>query len=154
MRNKMQLAALRVKDFAKRDVTVIHTLLRPDEIRDPDFPVLDEPRMSDLLAELEASVKARRSGSDDTDGHHELSNGIATSSDVPLPAGLAIRIRPPRASTRSRSPMSPEPLPKSAPPIPSSLIDKERTSSLACPQTATWEARACLAALVRASDTT
>jgi DNA end-binding protein Ku len=40
MRNKMQLAALRVKDFGKRDVTVIHTLLRPDEIRDPDFPVL------------------------------------------------------------------------------------------------------------------
>ena len=125
LRNKTRLAALRVKDFSKRDVMVIHTLLWPDEIRDPDFPVLDkevdikpaelkmagqvvesmtddfhperfedtyqeqlrelveakleggeaftteeaEPKeldetedVSDLLAKLEASVKARRSG--------------------------------------------------------------------------------------------
>jgi DNA end-binding protein Ku len=41
LRNKTRLAALRVKDFSKRDVMVIHTLLWPDEIRDPDFPVLD-----------------------------------------------------------------------------------------------------------------
>jgi non-homologous end joining protein Ku len=46
--NKTRLAALRVKDFCKRDVMVIHTLLRLAEIRDPDFPV--------------------RSGRDDTDG--------------------------------------------------------------------------------------
>ena len=39
--SKTRLAALRVKDFSKRDVMVIHTLLWPDEIRDPDFPVLD-----------------------------------------------------------------------------------------------------------------
>ena len=38
LRNKTRLAALRVKDFSKRDVMVIHTLLWPDEIRDPDFP--------------------------------------------------------------------------------------------------------------------
>ncbi|ETZ39062.1 ku protein [Mycobacterium intracellulare MIN_061107_1834] len=37
LRNKTRLAALRVKDFGKRDVMVIHTLLWPDEIRDPDF---------------------------------------------------------------------------------------------------------------------
>ena len=37
-----RLAALRVKDFGKRDVMVVHTLLWPDEIRDPDFPVLDQ----------------------------------------------------------------------------------------------------------------
>jgi DNA end-binding protein Ku len=42
LRNKSRLAALRVKDFSKRDVMVVHTLLWPDEIRDPDFPVLDK----------------------------------------------------------------------------------------------------------------
>jgi DNA end-binding protein Ku len=42
LRNKTRLAALRVKDFGKRDVMVVHTLLWPDEIRDPDFPVLDK----------------------------------------------------------------------------------------------------------------
>jgi DNA end-binding protein Ku len=42
LRNKTQLAALRVKDFSKREVLVVHTLLWPDEIRDPDFPVLDK----------------------------------------------------------------------------------------------------------------
>ena len=131
LRNKTRLAALRVKDFSKRDVMVIHTLLWPDEIRDPDFPVLDkeveikpaelkmagqvvesmtddfhperfednyqeqlkelvrgetrrrrsvyrrgaEPKeldetedVSDLLAKLEASVKARRGGSTSGDG--------------------------------------------------------------------------------------
>lgn len=133
LRNKTRLAALRVKDFSKRDVMMIHTLLWPDEIRDPDFPVLDKEvqikpaelkmagqvvesmtdefnpdryhddyqahlhelvqakleggeafaveeqpteldeteDVSDLLAKLEASVKARRSGgqaaSDDSD---------------------------------------------------------------------------------------
>gem|GEM_PF-6016768 len=51
---------------------------------------------------------------------HVPSSGILASSDVPLPAGLVMRIRPPRASTRSASPTSPEPLPMSAPPIPSS----------------------------------
>ncbi|MFY2861199.1 Ku protein [Mycobacterium sp. THU-M104] len=42
LRNKTSLAALRVKDFGKHDVMVIHTLLWPDEIRDPAFPVLDQ----------------------------------------------------------------------------------------------------------------
>ncbi len=42
LRNKTRLAALRVKDFSKRNVMVIHTLLWPDEIRDPDFPALDQ----------------------------------------------------------------------------------------------------------------
>ena len=41
LRNKTRLAALRVKDFSKRQVMVVHTLLWPDEVRDPDFPVLD-----------------------------------------------------------------------------------------------------------------
>ena len=43
LRNKTRLAALRVKDFSKRNVMVIHTLLWPDEIREPDFPGLDTP---------------------------------------------------------------------------------------------------------------
>ncbi|BBX56659.1 putative DNA repair protein YkoV [Mycobacterium shottsii] len=42
LRSKTRLAALRVKDFGKREVMVVHTLLWPDEIRDPDFPVLDK----------------------------------------------------------------------------------------------------------------
>src|SRR6202008_3431265 len=42
LRNKTRLAALRVKDFGKRDVMVVHTLLWPAEIRDPDFRVLDK----------------------------------------------------------------------------------------------------------------
>lgn len=43
LRNKTRLAALRVMDFSKREVMVVHTLLWPDEIRDPDFPALDTP---------------------------------------------------------------------------------------------------------------
>lgn len=42
LRNKTRLAALHVKDFSKRGVMVVHTLLWPDEIRDPDFPSLDQ----------------------------------------------------------------------------------------------------------------
>lgn len=38
LRNKTRLAALRVMEFGKREVMVVHTLLWPDEIRDPDFP--------------------------------------------------------------------------------------------------------------------
>ena len=41
LRNKTRLAALHVKDFSKRGVMVVHTLLWPDEIRDPAFPALD-----------------------------------------------------------------------------------------------------------------
>ena len=39
---------MRVKDFSKRDMMVIHTLLQPEEIRDPDFPVLDEIKPAEL----------------------------------------------------------------------------------------------------------
>lgn len=41
LRNKTRLAALRVKDFSKRNVMIVQTLRWPDEIRDPDFPSLD-----------------------------------------------------------------------------------------------------------------
>ncbi len=47
LRNKTRLAALRVKEFTGADgprtVMVVHTLLWPDEIREPDFPSLDTP---------------------------------------------------------------------------------------------------------------
>ncbi|MCB1264694.1 MAG: Ku protein [Mycobacterium sp.] len=42
LRNKTRLAALRVKDFSGQTVMVVHTLLWPDEIREPDFPGLDQ----------------------------------------------------------------------------------------------------------------
>jgi DNA end-binding protein Ku len=152
LRNKTRLAALRVKDFSKRDVMVIHTLLWPDEIRDPDFPVLDKEveikpaelkmagqvvesmtdefhpdqfrddyqeqlhelvqakleggeaftaeeqpteldeteDVSDLLAKLEASVKARKSGSS--------GSGSSDSEDKPAkkaPAKKAAAKKPP-----------------------------------------------------------
>jgi DNA end-binding protein Ku len=64
LRNKTRLAALRVKDFSKRDVMVIHTLLWPDEIRDPDFPVLDK-EVEVKPAELKMAGQVVESMTDD-----------------------------------------------------------------------------------------
>jgi DNA end-binding protein Ku len=64
LRNKTRLAALRVKDFSKRDVMVIHTLLWPDEIRDPDFPVLDK-EVDIKPAELKMASQVVQSMTDD-----------------------------------------------------------------------------------------
>jgi DNA end-binding protein Ku len=64
LRNKTRLAALRVKDFSKRDVMVIHTLLWPDEIRDPDFPVLDK-EVEIKPAELKMASQVVESMTDD-----------------------------------------------------------------------------------------
>lgn len=64
LRNKTQLAALRVKDFSKRDVMVIHTLLWPDEIRDPDFPSLDK-EVDIKPAELKMAGQVVESMTDD-----------------------------------------------------------------------------------------
>jgi DNA end-binding protein Ku len=64
LRNKSRLAALRVKDFSKRDVMVIHTLLWPDEIRDPDFPVLDK-EVQIKPAELKMAGQVVESMTDD-----------------------------------------------------------------------------------------
>ena len=47
LRNKTRLAALRVKDFSKRDVMMIHTLLWPDEIRSADFASVEDQELSD-----------------------------------------------------------------------------------------------------------
>ena len=64
LRNKTRLAALRVKDFSKRDVMVIHTLLWPDEIRDPDFPTLDT-KVDVKPAELKMAGQVVESMTDD-----------------------------------------------------------------------------------------
>jgi DNA end-binding protein Ku len=72
LRSKTRLAALRVKDFGKRDVMVIHTLLWPDEIRDPDFPVLDK-EVEIKPAELKMAGQVVESMSDefDPDRYHD-----------------------------------------------------------------------------------
>jgi DNA end-binding protein Ku len=64
LRSKTRLAALRVKDFSKRDVMMIHTLLWPDEIRDPDFPVLDK-EVDIKPAELKMAGQVVESMTDD-----------------------------------------------------------------------------------------
>jgi DNA end-binding protein Ku len=64
LRNKTRLAALRVKDFGKREVMVIHTLLWPDEIRDPDFPVLDQ-KVEIKPAEMKMAGQVVESMTDD-----------------------------------------------------------------------------------------
>lgn len=64
LRNKTRLAALRVKDFAKRDVMVVHTLLWPDEIRDPNFPALDV-EVEVRAAELKMAGQVVESMADD-----------------------------------------------------------------------------------------
>ena len=72
LRNKTRLAALRVKDFSKREVMVIHTLLWPDEIRDPDFPVLDK-KVEIKPAELKMAGQVVESMADDfnPDRYHD-----------------------------------------------------------------------------------
>jgi DNA end-binding protein Ku len=72
LRNKTRLAALRVKDFSKRDIMVIHTLLWPDEIRDPDFPVLDK-KVDIKPAELKMAGQVVDSMADDfsPDRYHD-----------------------------------------------------------------------------------
>ncbi|HZA09803.1 Ku protein [Mycobacterium sp.] len=72
LRNKTRLAALRVKDFSKREVMVIHTLLWPDEIRDPDFPVLDK-KVEIKPAELKMASQVVESMADDfnPDRYHD-----------------------------------------------------------------------------------
>jgi DNA end-binding protein Ku len=72
LRNKTRLAALRVKDVSKRDVMVIQTLLWPDEIRDPDFPVLDK-EVDIKPAELKMAGQVVESMTDDfnPDRYHD-----------------------------------------------------------------------------------
>ncbi|MEB3071465.1 non-homologous end joining protein Ku [[Mycobacterium] vasticus] len=66
LRNKTRLAALRVKNFSKREVMMVHTLLWPDEIRDPDFPTLDT-KVEIKPAELKMAGQVVDSMADDFD---------------------------------------------------------------------------------------
>ena len=72
LRNKTRLAALRVQDFSKRDVMIVQTLLWPDEIRDPDFPVLDK-EVEVKPAELKMASQVVESMTDDfnPDRYHD-----------------------------------------------------------------------------------
>ncbi|MCT7657455.1 non-homologous end joining protein Ku [Mycobacterium deserti] len=72
LRNKTRLAALRVQDFSKRDVMIVQTLLWPDEIRDPDFPVLDK-EVDVKPAELKMASQVVESMTDDfnPDRYHD-----------------------------------------------------------------------------------
>jgi DNA end-binding protein Ku len=64
--------ALRVTDFSKRDVIVFHTLLWPNEIRDPDFPVLDK-KVETKPAELKMAGQIVESMAEDfnPDRYHD-----------------------------------------------------------------------------------
>lgn len=118
LRNKTRLAALRVKDFGKREVMMVHTLLWPDEIRDPDFPVLDQ-KVEIKPAELKMAGQVVDSMADDfnPDRYHDtyqeqlqelidtkLEGGQAfTAEDQPRVAGRARRrLRPARQAGGQR----------------------------------------------------
>jgi DNA end-binding protein Ku len=72
LRNKTRLATLRVKDFSKREVMMVHTLLWPDEIRDPDFPVLDQKiDLKDSELKMAAQVVESMTDDFDPDRYHD-----------------------------------------------------------------------------------
>lgn len=93
LRNKTRLAALRVKDFSKRNVMVVHTLLWPDEIRDPDFPALDA-QVDIKPAELKMAGQVVDSMADDfhperyNDDYQEQLRELV---DAKLQGGQAVR---------------------------------------------------------------
>ena len=101
LRNKTRLAALRVKDFSKRDVMVIHTLLWPDEIRDPDFPVLDK-KVEIKPAELKMAGQVVESMTDDfhPDRYRRRLPGSSCTSWCRRNSKAEKRL-PPRSSRRS-----------------------------------------------------
>ena len=104
LRSKTRLAALRVKDFGKREVMIVHTLLWPDEIRDPDFPELDK-KVDIKPAELKMAGQVVESMTDDfhpeafTDDYRvEMMELIQAKIDGAKPSRW--RNSPPRISTR------------------------------------------------------
>lgn len=82
------------------------------------------------------------------------SDGSSATSVVPTPRGLLTAILPPSAWTRSSSPSSPVPFERTAPPTPSSDTVSRTVESMRSTRIRTRDGRACLAALVRASDAT
>ena len=112
-------------------------------------PIADSPAAA-FLPKQELSADAIRRI---VDGHGPAGPaGSRTCSAVPRPGGLSTEIVPPSASTRSLRPMMPEPRPGSAPPMPSSRIDRMRALSSPCTRRSMTVAWACLAVLASASD--
>ena len=98
-------------------------------------------REAALTLRGEHVVRARR--------HHELTRMI-----VGPPAGLISSSRPSSPSTRSRRPARPPPGTMVAPPAPSSRISTNSQPGWRSNRTSQRDALACLATLVRASETT
>ncbi len=72
LRGKTRLAALRVRDFGTRTVLVLQTLLWPDEVREPDFPALDEPaQLSATELKLAGQVVDSMAAEFDPDRFHD-----------------------------------------------------------------------------------
>ena len=94
LRNKTRLAALRVKDFSKREVMVVQTLLWPDEIRDPDFPVLDT-KVEIKPAELKMAGQVVESMAEDFDPdqfHDDYQDQLRELVDAKLEGGEAFTV--------------------------------------------------------------
>src|SRR4051794_17310758 len=105
---------------------------------------------------LLAQGRGRQPCADVQDAPHQdygLS-GSCTRSEVPSPRGLVIAIDPPTASTRSASPVKPDPSAGSAPPTPSSSILSSSAPPVTLARTSTSDAEACFATFVSASETT
>lgn len=100
LRNKTRLAALRVKDFGKRDVMVIHTLLWPDEIRDPDFPILDK-KVEVKPAELKMAGQVVDSMPRSSTPTATTTTTRSSCTSWSKPNSKAERRLPPRSSPRS-----------------------------------------------------
>jgi DNA end-binding protein Ku len=72
LRDKTRLAALRVHDFGRRKVMVVHTLLWPDEIRQPDFPLLDKDvEIKPAELKMAAQVVGSMAADFDPDRYHD-----------------------------------------------------------------------------------
>src|ERR1700722_13592658 len=78
----------------------------------------------------------------------------STVSRVGPPAGLAVSKVPSTEAARLARPARPVPKAGSAPPTPSSLMMMCSRSLVRCTNTSAWLAWACLAMLVRPSETT
>ena len=146
LRNKTRLAALRVKDFGKRNVMVVHTLLWPDEIRDPDFGSLDgdvEVRAPELkmAAQVVESMAADFHPEEFTDTYQEqlrelveakLAGGAAFSTEpkaTPLDesedvSDLLAKLEASVRKRREQAAAQPEAQPASKPPAKKSAAKK------------------------------
>src|SRR6185503_3995311 len=106
---------------------------------DREAGVLEQPR--DALPDVRRIV-----------GDHD-SHGISATSTVPWPRSLSMRSEPSSADSRSARPPSPVPPDVSAPPTPSSRTEIRSKPFGRSRYTAAYDAPACLATFVSASET-